>query len=462
MNKEKLSMITLFSGTGMQERGFLNSGCFDIDVLATSDIEPDAILSYAAMHCGLNQEMIDNYDFPSQEEMANYLLERNIGFDFKKGVCKDWTKCRTGKGLNDLKKYYLATVLGKNMGDISKIKELPYADMWFYSFPCTDVSIAGQGKGLSKDSGTRSGLLWEVERLLDIAKENGTLPKFLCLENVKNLVSKKFLPEFEMWNKKLEELGYVTRWQVLNSKFCGVPQNRDRVFSLSIRKDIDNGKFEFPKPFDSGIRLKDVLLKNVDEKYYLSEEIQNRFQLTDPSYEKNIIGTTAPEFRTIGQRDLVYKQDSTMGALVATDYKQPKQLVDSETENLMNNNPMRLGGIFDSDSSKHQAGSVWNSENISPTIDTAQGGYRQPIVPENNIKIRIRKLTPEECFVLMDLTVDDCLKGRTLGISDSSLYKIAGNGIVARCPQFIAEHMYKALYDEEFICTDEKMQTPNE
>ena len=113
-----------------------------------------------------------------------------------------------------------------NLGDICKIDKLPKADLWTYSFPCTDISICGKMSGFEKGSNTRSSLLWEVERLLNIAKENNELPRYLLLENVKNIVSKKFKPFFDSWLKYLEGLGYKNFYKVLNSKNYGIPQNR--------------------------------------------------------------------------------------------------------------------------------------------------------------------------------------------------------------------------------------------
>lgn len=157
----------------------------------------------------------------------------------------------------------------KNYGDISKIDKLDYADFWTYSFPCQDISVAGKQRGINEN--TRSGLLYEVERLLEVAKNHEELPKYLMLENVKNLVGKQFKPQFDEWLKRLDELGYNTYWKVLNAKNYGIPQNRERVFAISIRKDIDTG-YEFPVAFDNGKRLKDILETEVDEKYYLSNE----------------------------------------------------------------------------------------------------------------------------------------------------------------------------------------------
>ena len=175
----------------------------------------------------------------------------------------------------------------KNYGDISKVEKLDYADFWTYSFPCQDISVAGKQEGIKKGK-TRSGLLYEVERLLEVARQHNELPKYLMLENVKNLVGKKFKPQFEEWIQRLDELGYNTKWQILNSKNYGIPQNRERVFGISIRKDIDTG-YVFPEPFELNIRLKDILESEVDEKYYINNEKANKLirrlndtnQLTD-------------------------------------------------------------------------------------------------------------------------------------------------------------------------------------
>lgn len=137
---------------------------------------------------------------------------------------------------------------------------------------CTDISVAGNMKGLSPDSKSRSSLLWENIRLLKRAKDDGIPPKYIMFENVKNLVSKKFMPDFNNLLDILNDLGYNSYWQVLNAKDCGIPQNRERVFVISIRKDIDNGTFTFPQPFDNGLRLKDMLEDNVDEKYYIEND----------------------------------------------------------------------------------------------------------------------------------------------------------------------------------------------
>ena len=267
------------------------------------------------------------------------------------------------------------------------------------------------------------------------------LPKYLMLENVKNLVGKKFKPQFDEWVAWLNELGYNTYWKVLNAKDYGVPQNRERVFAISIRKDIDDGKFEFPQPFYNGVRLKDVLEDNVDEKYYLSEDIQNRLILTDETLTKNIIGTTKPEYRSIGQRDLVYSENSIMGTLVATDYKQPKQILET-------NRCVKVGDLnyYPYETSNR----VYSKEGISPTLTTMQGGNTEPKIAEPIAAViepevksfRVRKLTPKECYRLMGFTDEQFDRSQAFS-SDSQLYKQAGNSIVVDVLYYIFGKLFE-------------------
>lgn len=274
---------------------------------------------------------------------------------------------------------------------------------------CTDISVAGRKDGVIRGQ-TRSGLLYECEKVIECKR-----PKYLLLENVKNLVGKQFKPQFDEWLEYLETLGYTNYWKVLNSKSFGVPQNRERVFVLSILGEHD--PYEFHSGFELDIRLKDILEFNVDEKYYLSKEVQDRFKPNDKFKDMsgNIVGTTAPDFRTIGQRDLCYQENGIMGTLVATDYKQPKQIIEltqigtlggkhEQSSRIYSEEGIvptlmagsrksctggyispkiaveRIGGCFDTDTSTHQAGSVYDKNGLSPTLDTMQGGYRQPCI----------------------------------------------------------------------------------
>ena len=185
---------------------------------------------------------------------------RDIGADYE---CVGWSEI--DKWAIKAHNAVFPELAGRNYGDITKIdwNAVPNFDLFTYSFPCTDISSAGKQKGFEEDSGTRSSLLWECRR--PIAAKH---PKFLLMENVKALISEKYRPLFLKWESWLRSLGYVNYTEVLNAKDYGVPQNRERVFMLSI---LNGCWYEFPHPVRLEKRLKDVLELEVDEKYYLSE-----------------------------------------------------------------------------------------------------------------------------------------------------------------------------------------------
>lgn len=274
------------------------------------------------------------------------------------------------------------------------------------------------------------------------------------MENVDALVSKKYIDSFKDWLIRLDNLGYNSYYQTINAKNTGIPQNRNRIFCISIRKDIDTKSFEFPQPFDTGIRLKDLLETDntVLEKYFLSDEVQKRLQITDPKFEKNIVGTTKPEFRTIGQRDSVYQQDSVMDTLLATDYKQPKQIL------VNSNEPIHIADLCSEKFQRmhEQSRRAYSEDGIAPAMHTCGDGNTEPKVERDNLRV-VRKLTPKECHRLMgfdDIDYENC---KAVGMSDTQGYKQSGNSIVTTCISLLIEHLYKAQYDNTYICTDEKM-----
>lgn len=164
--------------------------------------------------------------------------------------------------------------IGKNYGDLTKMDwtQVPDFDLLTYSTPCQSISNAGLQHGFTEGSGTRSSIIWNVRDAVKIKR-----PKYLCLENVKAMVSKKFLPMFNLWQQELSKIGYANFAQVLNAKDFGVPQNRERIFLVSIRIDDNIPTYTFPKPFPLEKKLKDVLEPHVDEKYYLSDKMLEYF-----------------------------------------------------------------------------------------------------------------------------------------------------------------------------------------
>ena len=225
---------------------------------------------------------------------------------------------------------------------------MDYFDLWTYSFPCQDLSQAGKQAGIKE--GTRSGLLYEVERLLEDSVNKGTQPKYLLLENVKALVSKKFMPDFQRWLDKLEQLGYNNYWQVLNAKDYGIPQNRERVFVVSIRKDIDTQGYSFPEKQKLELRLKDMLESNVDEKYYLSEEKVSK--LVNSGFNQ--------------ERARIQSKDCC-DTLLARDYKDPKCIAELKDKEV--SNTIRCGGSGSLDG-KH----TWDIV-VEPMAYDEQNGY---------------------------------------------------------------------------------------
>lgn len=292
--------------------------------------------------------------------------------------------------------------------------------MFTYSFPCQDISVAGKLKGLDKNSNTRSGLLWDCEKIIREKK-----PKYLLMENVKNLVGKKFKSDFEEWLRILEDMGYTNYWQVLNAKDYGTPQNRERVFCVSILGE--HTPYKFPEKFPLKLRMRDLLEDTVDEKFYLSQEQINKIKFS--TYFKD---PRCVKINQIGQHDIEKRKNTSIFRVYDDNGLVPSLTTmggGHREPHVIDDKPERLFGIFDKDKTRHQVGSVWDKDKISPTLDTMQGGLRQPCVLENDKLFRVRKLTPKECWRLMGIKDEDFEKAQKV-CSNTQLYKQAGNAIV--------------------------------
>lgn len=311
----------------------------------------------------------------------------------------------------------------KNYGDICGIDEaeLPEYDLVTYSSPCQDFSIAGLQRGGDKDSGTRSSLLWECERIIRAVK-----PKYLLMENVKNLVGQKFLPCFKSWLRTLEELGYNNYYKVLNAKDYGVPQNRERVFVVSIRKEL-NRTYLFPEKQELKIRLKDLLETEVDEKYYLPQEKVEQLALNlNKDVSNTMTGVLVIKANTKKGYDIAEEGDSinleqpnstTRRGRIGKGKGKAQTLTTSCNQGVLEigvgHNPISKKFEFDG-----------FHDQPAPTLLATD--YKAPKCYSDGI--RIRKLTPKECWRLMG--VKDEQFGRLHGISKTQLYKMAGNSIV--------------------------------
>ena len=434
----------------------------------------------------------------------------------------------------------------KNLGDITKVDEtkLEPFNMICGGSPCQDFSVAGKQKGsvwTCKDCGheynpltvhwserdkcpccgsnniekTRSSLLVEYLRVIRANK-----PNFGMYENVKNIVGKQFKDTFKMFTDELDEYGYNVYWKVLNAKDYGIPQNRERVYLIFIKKELDNGKFIYPEPFDNGMRLKDILEENVDEKFYISEDKVQRF-LTNLNNEDALLSDACQVKREGKSREY----NDFCPTLTARDYKDPRLVNDNVVKQIGTiskcegnwKNP-QVGRIYSTDgcsptlntcgggshepkivqlgnvnpSGKGMNGNVFDENGLAPTLTTNKGegnkiairqatkkGYiecelggvadlsypesktRRGRVQENGqicptitatetgvcrieSPIRIRKLTPKECFRLMGFS-DENFEAAEKMVSNSQLYKQAGNSIVVDVLYYILVELYKAM-----------------
>ena len=327
--------------------------------------------------------------------------------------------------ISEIDKFAIASyeaIHGKvnNLGDISKLeeKDIPYHDLFTYSFPCQDISLAGKQGGFEKGSGTRSSLLWECNRVIESKK-----PKYLLLENVKNLVGKKFKPDFDEWLNHLESLGYKNYWQVLNAKDYGIPQNRERVFVVSILGEHE--PYVFPEPVELELKLKDVLESEVDEKYYLSKERVDRLTLNLDKVTANkdlqVVGNTSA---TGYNKSNVYHENGISPTLAARDYKGPNQvLIKNATKKgyLEATDGEKI--IIDDTTGFEKEARVY--EDYSPSLRASRSGLKTM----SGQDFRIRKLTPLEYWRLMGFKDLHFYKAQKVN-SNSQLYKQAGNSIV--------------------------------
>lgn len=363
------------------------------------------------------------------------LALENLGLDFTSDLC-------------EIDKYAIQAYNQlhgetKNWGDICKIDEtqLPYYDLITYSSPCQDFSVAGKQAGGDKGSGTRSSLLWECERIIRAVK-----PKYLLMENVKNLVGKKHIHNFIAWLKTLESMGYQNWWKVLNAKDYGVPQNRERVFVVSI---LGGGKYQFPNPIPLTKRLKDVLEPVVDEKYYINKMFEPKEREVcqtircggRASYDKNhswdIIKEPMNLYPNSGnpQAGRVYNSN---GISPAMDTCSGGNRMPKITEYRFFNQAIETAKNAKDGDTVDAFNKRVNDSGVSPTLTTRPEGFKTAILPVQNY--RIRKLTPRECWRLMG--VRDEQFDKLHDISNSQLYKMAGNSIVVDVLMGIFKNMF--------------------
>ena len=364
-----IRLLSLFSGIGAFEKALYNLG-ISYDLIGYCEIDKYASRSYSAIH-GVSENM--------------------------------------------------------NLWDVTKINErdLPNdIDLLTYGFPCQDISLAGKQKGLFNDDGTktRSGLFFDALRCIEAAK-----PRVAIAENVKNLTGKKFNAQFQVVLASLEAVGYNSYFDVLNLMDFGIPQNRERVFIVSIRKDLDKGLFEFPKGFPLDKRLRDVMEALVDEKYFLDGKYESVLKVNE--HYSLLCGGKIGKMHDISRR--VYSPDYVAPSLhtCGGGNQEPKVF-----------QPRVLAGIGEK---KSNGGKQWYQQdriydnNIAISVTTSFNPYYL-----DAIEGRPRKLTPKECWRLMGFEDSDFHKAELVN-SNTQLYKQAGNSIGVPVIEYIIKQLLK-------------------
>lgn len=247
---------------------------------------------------------------------------KNLGVDFETYRVVEWDKYAI-KSYNAIHgtNYETSDIQKIHADDLGIVETDRYCYIVTYSFPCQDLSLAGNQRGFAKGSGTRSGLLWEVERILDECKE---LPQVLLMENVPQVIGSKNIKDFQGWRRKLESLGYSNYVQLLNSKDYGIPQNRNRCFMVSI---LGQYHYTFPKKQKLKLKLKDMLEEKVNERYYLSDEVIKSFVINN---EKNALAGNGFRF------DPVERERERVDKTVQPKMNRPEvdYLIESATSNV--------------------------------------------------------------------------------------------------------------------------------
>ena len=477
-----IRLIEFFAGYGSQALALKYLGVkfehWKICEWAVKSIQAYKDIHFNSEHLTFNKER-------TKEEMVDYL--------YSKGISANYNEPMTREQINRLSEEQLKTIMENiaithNLVNVQQVKgkDLEITDtdkycyIFTYSFPCQDLSLAGKGKGMS-DTSTRSGMLWEVERILTECKELGTLPQILLMENVPQVHGEGNTEDFNKWQLRLEELGYKNYWEDLIATDYGIPQTRNRCFMVSILGDYN---YTFPPKQPLKLKLKDMLEDNVDESFYLSEkqiqDIQswNAYEKPLENMEKidknNISSTLTTRSGAYAAGMILIKNANSKGYLEAKE----GDGVDISSRMEYHRGTVQKG--------KSQTITTFGGENVGVVVDTTinkeisaySPSEKELFTKDGNIKryigseivdkfeegqmatttypngyghgprthnesvslntidkpsvkhnLRIRKLTPKECFRLMGVKDEDyenCAKNQ----SNASLYHLAGDSIV--------------------------------
>lgn len=504
-----IRLIETFSGYGSQALALKYLGV-EFEHWKTCEWAIKSIQAYKDIHFTNDTKEISM----SKDEMIDYLYNKGISSNYNEPMTKSQISRLNEKQLKTIIEnieitHNLVNIQQVKGQDLEIIEKEQYEYILTYSFPCQDLSLAGKGKGMA-DTSTRSGMLWEVERILNELKTTNSLPQILLMENVPQVHGSDNVKHFNKWQLALERLGYKSYFQDLIATDYGIPQTRNRCFMVSI---LGEYSYSFPKPIPLKFKLKDLLEENVDEKYYLSDKMINFFTKNEEKQKENGNG-----FRfNVSDGNVIAKTITTRaGSRMDDNFIYNKSLKETLEKNKINNtcyidtynkvvdeekartittgvdfrnntfiaikNATKKGylaatdgdGIDISSRMEHHRGTVQKdkiqtlttsggndrgvcvetyqyskSDNFMKGKDRLQLGKEVSdtlqITPKEGIcynNLRIRKLTPLECFRLMGVKDEDYYK-IAKNQSNSSLYHLAGDSIVVNVLMAIFKELIK-------------------
>lgn len=479
-----IRLIELFAGYGSQHFALEYLGA-NFESWKICEWAVKSIQAYKDAHFSH-----DNTDYSkglSKDEIDQFLFKKGISSNYNEPMSFEQIK-RLGEDKkraiynNIIATHNLVSVVNCKASDLEIVEKDKYTYLMTYSFPCQDLSKAGKGKGMEKGSGTRSGMLWEVERILEEC--NGNLPQVLVMENVPDVIGEKNKLDFAKWYQKLESLGYANFYEILNAKDYGIPQNRERCFMVSILGDYF---YEFPTSFKLQKRLKDILEPHVDEKYYLSEKMINYISATNQKWtgnnngayiNKDIASTlnTGEGSRRCDASNYVSEDlpDNIDLSILIKENTKKGYAKAQDGDGVYINRPQQKRGVVQ----KGMIQTIKTSQDVGVVVKTQNKRihkiiedndlsdkdpsfldvYNQKVVPnevgslkagmdhqQGNIiynQLRIRKLTPKECFRLMGVKDKD-FERIAKNQSNASLYHLAGDSIVINVLMAIFGEMLK-------------------
>ena len=398
-----VKLIELFSGYGSQSLALDYLGA-DYESFRICEWSLPSCIAYKAIH---SKDQNDYGKGLTKEQIVRFLVSRGCSLDWNTPAKKDQLN---RKPIEWLKLAYNSIIATHNLVDISKAKGADFAMrerervqvVMTYSFPCQDLSLAGQMQGMDEGSGTRSSLLWQVSRILKEMSELNQLPDCLVMENVVQVDSHKNANNIGKWQDTLSKLGYKSYIKHLKATDFGIPQNRNRCFMVSVLGDYS---YQFPTPKRLEAKLKDFLVEEADEKYYL----------------------TSNEIKYILAPQKTFNKCPKINREIAATIHSDTSIQRAQFDNYVQTSDKKKD---DEVSYHYEFGEMQKSKNAQTiqALYSSSYSFKHGPVVGINVK-RLRRLVPLECWRLMGVKDSDFDKANKL-LNDNTLYHLAGDSIV--------------------------------